>query len=78
MTFNGVRLHSSVLGIALAAVAPQLYAATTVFGAHGLTLTVEAGGAYQISVPSLNWLFSGNVGYPLSNVQPRGDADPTS
>jgi len=47
----------------------------TIGGAGGLTVTVESSGAYNVSVPSLSWLFGGSVGYPLSNITVGSGAD---
>jgi hypothetical protein len=43
-------------------------AATSIWGARGLAVSVDAGGAYDIQVTDPAWSFGGRIGVPLSNL----------
>ena len=43
-------------------------AATSIWGARGLAVSVDVGGAYDIQVTDPAWSFGGNVGVPISNL----------
>lgn len=68
--FVRVRLGcTALLCLFLAALAIPASGATTIMGAQGLTVTVDPSGSYavQFTSPS-SWIFSGYIGYALSNV----------
>ena len=44
-------------------------------GADGLTVALESGGGYTISVPKLSWTFAGNLGAAAANVQVANGSD---
>ena len=50
-------------------------ASTSIGGAGGLTVTVDSTGIYEVFVPDLQWLFSGNIGAPLVNLAVASGAD---
>ena len=65
-----VRLLPVFFGLLLSAVVPARSDAgvTTIYGAIGLTASIDISGNYDISVPNPAWHFAGSVGHPLSNV----------
>jgi len=74
-----VRLHfGAPLRFLLAAFLVSLLpaaAATSIVGAQGLTVTVDPSGSYSVQVSSPSWVFSGNIGQPLSNVASADGTD---
>lgn len=58
--------------VALAAIllwaVPALPAVTSITGARSVTVTVDAGGAYDVTVPATAWRFGGSTGAPLYRV----------
>lgn len=50
-------------------------ASTSIGGAGGLTIGVDPGGTYEVSVPDLNWRFLGTIGVPLSNLTTTAGGD---
>jgi hypothetical protein len=54
---------------------PACHAAITIAGASGLTVTVQPGGAYDISAPVFGWHFGGSVGAKATNLGSTSGAD---
>jgi hypothetical protein len=52
---------------------PAIAASITGFG--GLSVSVDPGGGYQITVPDPNWHFAGNIGAALSNLAVNTGSD---
>src|ERR1017187_6781202 len=63
--FSRISLSFCFLMLVLA---PVGAATTTIQGAQGLVVSVEANGTYDIFVPNPGWHFGGTIGHTLSNV----------
>lgn len=51
------------------------FGAVVTGGSGSLTVSVDPDGSYAVSVPALAWTFSGNIGYPLKNIQVASGTD---
>ncbi len=54
--------------ICLAGTALEAQSETTILGAEGMSVSVDAKGDYSITMANPAWQFGGNVGYPLTNI----------
>ena len=63
-----------LLYLAVFAIVPVVNAAS-IGGPNGLTVTVDANGAYSVVVPGPAWVFGGSIGAPLSNLQTASGGD---
>src|SRR5678815_2441081 len=66
--------RTSLFAVWSLVLASPVFGALTIVG-NGTNVTVDAGGAYSITVPDVGWKFSGNVGTPLANLQIQTGAD---
>ena len=62
------------LFVAVLAIIPVAHA-VSIGGADGLTVLLEPGGGYIISVPRLSWTFAGSLGAAAANVQVVNGSD---
>jgi hypothetical protein len=53
--------------IACAVLSPAAFAAVSIAGTNGFSVSVEPSGSYDVISPN-GWHFSGNIGQPLSNL----------
>ncbi|HEY2014382.1 MAG TPA: hypothetical protein VGH38_12820 [Bryobacteraceae bacterium] len=55
--------------------AAPTWAATSIGGAQGLTVSVDSTGSYTVALPSLGWRFAGSTGTPASNIAVASGVD---
>src|SRR5271165_5165137 len=56
------------LALLVAPIQAATTSTTTIQGAHGLVVSVDANGAYDVFVSNPAWHFGGTIGHALSNV----------
>src|SRR5579871_1997703 len=52
-----------------------VWAATSISGGSGLTVSVDPNGGYDIAVPAFAWSFHGNIGATLANIAVASGTD---
>ena len=64
-----------VIGGLLACFLPAAAATREIAGAFGLTVSVSTNGVYSVTVPSPQWIFEGEVGAAVSNLNSVNSSD---